>query len=157
MSLLSPVSSSAGPFDWRPSDEDNGAIQGNDSGRSTVGQHEPGLTADGGVAEYRDAGGPVVEKVPNSHKLGDVTLKRGVVSAPSLTTWQSQVRNGSSAAETVPVVLRDETSTQGSTGWSVRSAEPPGYTGPPLNGQGGGNTAIEELVLSVRLGLAPKH
>ena len=90
-----------------------------------------------------------MRKIPGSHKNGDVTLKRGVVNSKDLWDWMQAVRKtGVDAQRDVTVTLRDEAGNNVQV-WQLRSVVPMKYTGPTLAGKGGGEVAMEELVLSV--------
>ena len=109
-----------------------------------------GLETDVHISEYRDGNEaePHVRKIPGSHKVGDVTLKRGVVDSSDLWAWITDLRkNGVTAQRTVTITLRDEKG-QGIQTWTLRGVVPMKYTGPTLAGKGGGEVAMEELVLS---------
>jgi phage tail-like protein len=102
------------------------------------------------VAEYRNGNDPEnhVRKVPGVHKVADVTLKRGIVSSADLWAWIDQVRRtGPIAQRNVVITLRDETGTDVQS-WTLRGVIPLKYTGPTLAAKGGGDVAMEELVLS---------
>src|SRR5271169_4814781 len=61
-----------------------------------------GLETDIHISEYRDGNEkePHVRKIPGSHKVGDVTLKRGVVKSTDLWAWITEVRtNGVNATQ----------------------------------------------------------
>ena len=109
-----------------------------------------GLETDIHISEYRD-GNEVeshVRKIPGSHKVGDITLKRGVVDSSDLWAWITQTRTvGVAAQRTVIVTLRDEASNPVQQ-WILRNVVPMKYTGPTLAGKGQGEVAMEELVLS---------
>ena len=108
-----------------------------------------GLGSDVAAAEYRydnDAEWPV-RKIPGVHKVGDVTLKRGIVSAAALWQWLEYARAyGVNMRKNVSVTLLDE-ARQPVQVWLLRNAIPLKYTGPALEAKGG-DVAIEELVLS---------
>ena len=110
-----------------------------------------GLSTEIHISEYRD-GNEVeahVRKIPGSHKVGDVTLKRGLVNSSDLWEWIKNTRTtGVNAKRDVTVTLRDEANTPVQS-WILRSVAPMKYTGPTLAGKGGGEVAMEELVLSV--------
>ena len=57
-----------------------------------------GLDAEITVAEYRNGNDTEnhVRKIPGVHKVGDVTLKRGVIGAQNLCDWMERARNGDS-------------------------------------------------------------
>ena len=53
-----------------------------------------GLTTEIHISEYRDGNETEshVRKVPGSHKVGEVTLKRGVVDSSDLWAWITQTQ-----------------------------------------------------------------
>jgi phage tail-like protein len=109
-----------------------------------------GLETDVHISEYRDGNEtePHVRKIPGSHKVGDVTLKRGVVNSLDLWDWISETRtNGVDAQRDVTITLLDEASNPVQS-WKLHNVVPMKYTGPTLAGKGGGEVAMEELVLS---------
>jgi phage tail-like protein len=110
-----------------------------------------GLETDIHISEYRNGNDafPHVRKLPGSHKVGDVTLKRGVVDSSDLWAWIADTRtNGLAAQRDVQITLLDEAG-QKMQQWKLRGVVPMKYTGPTLAGKGGGDVAMEELVLSV--------
>jgi len=109
-----------------------------------------GLTTETHISEYRDGNEAQshVRKMPGSHKVGDVTLKRGVVDSSDLWAWISQTQTtGVLAQRDVIITLRDEAANPVQS-WKLRNVVPMKYTGPTLAGKGGGEVAMEELVLS---------
>ncbi len=109
-----------------------------------------GLNMEIHVSEYRDGSDtePHVRKIPGAHKVGDVTLKRGVVDSSDLWAWINQTaQNGYLAQRDVTITLCDEASNPVQS-WKLRNVVPMKYTGPTLAGKGGGDVAMEELVLS---------
>lgn len=112
-----------------------------------------GLNAEVTVAEYRAGNDRVnyVRKVPGIHKAGDVTLKRGVIGAQNLYEWLEKGRTGkiSEAKRDIVVKLQSEDRADVVVSWKLRGAMPIKWTGPTLTAKGGGDVAIEELVLSV--------
>ncbi|HEV3050469.1 MAG TPA: phage tail protein [Longimicrobium sp.] len=109
-----------------------------------------GIGTENTVAEYRNGNDPEnhVRKVPGVHKVSDVTLKRGIVNSADLFEWIEQVRRtGVAGQRTVTITLRDEASQPVQT-WTLRGVIPLKYTGPTLAAKGGGDVAMEELVLS---------
>lgn len=109
-----------------------------------------GLSTEFEIAEYRNGNDKVnhVRKVPGIHKVGDVTLKRGLVAATDLWEWISQTRTeGVGAKRSVVITLRDEAG-QSVQKWVLSGVVPMKYTGPTLAAKGGGDVAMEELVLS---------
>jgi len=109
-----------------------------------------GLSSDITVAEYRNGNDRVnhVRKVPGMHKVSDVTLKRGIVNSTDLWAWVSQTRTASVGAQrAVTVTLLDE-ARNAVQRWLLRGVIPMKYSGPSLAAKGGGDVAMEELVLS---------
>ena len=102
------------------------------------------------ISEYRNGNEKEnhVRKVPGTHKVSDVTLKRGIVNSEDLWDWITQVqRQGPAGQRTVSITMRDEAGDDVQT-WVLRNAIPIKYTGPTLAAKGGGDVAMEELVLS---------
>ena len=102
------------------------------------------------VAEYRAGNDKEnhVRKVAGVHKVSDVTLKRGIVNFDSLWAWIDETRTaGPAAQKTVAIALLDEAHNPVRT-WLLRGCIPMKYTGPTLAGKGGGDVALEEVVLS---------
>lgn len=113
-----------------------------------------GLNAEVTIAEYRNGNSKVnhVSKIPGIHKAGDVTLKRGVIGAQNLWTWLDEARQGKlSAKRNVSIKLMNEDRSETVVTWRLKNAMPIKWTGPTLTGKGGGDVAIEELVLSVEM------
>jgi phage tail-like protein len=114
-----------------------------------------GLNAEVTVAEYRAGNDKVnhVRKVPGVHKSGDVTLKRGVMAAQNLYEWLQVLREGrvTDAKRNVVIQLLGETREEPVLTWKLRGAMPIKWTGPTLTAKGGGDVAMEELVLSVEM------
>jgi phage tail-like protein len=109
-----------------------------------------GLMTEMTVAEYRNGNDPEnhVQKIPGVHKVSDVTLKRGIVRSDDLWDWIDDVRrNGVAAKRDVVITLRDEAGTPVES-WRLNRVFPLKYTGPTLAAKGGGDVAMEELVLS---------
>ncbi len=102
------------------------------------------------IAEYRNGNEKEnhVRKVPGVHTSGDVTLKRGIVNSKSLWDWIGKARkDGPAAQKTVTITLLDEAQ-KPVQAWVLRGAVPMKYTGPTLAAKGGGEVAMEEIVLS---------
>ena len=102
------------------------------------------------VAEYRAGNDKEnhVRKVAGVHKVSDVTLKRGIVNFDSLWAWIDETRTaGPAAQKTVAIALLDEAHNPVRT-WLLRGCIPMKYTGPTLAGKGGGDVALEEVVLA---------
>ena len=108
-----------------------------------------GLVTEAVVAEYRNGNAREnhVRKIPLMHKVGDVTLKRGVIDSNEFFSWIKQTREvGYKAKRDVVITLKDETGAPVRK-WKLQSVIPLKYTGPTLAGKGG-DMAMEELVLS---------
>jgi phage tail-like protein len=111
-----------------------------------------GLTTEVTVAEYRTGRDAEhhVRKVPGMHKIGDVTLKRGIVNSGTMWTWIDDVRKkGIMAQRSVVITLLDETH-QKVQAWELSGTIPLKYSGPTLAGKGGADVAMEEVVLSAQ-------
>jgi phage tail-like protein len=110
-----------------------------------------GLNTELTIAEYRNGNEKVnyVHKVAGLHKAGDVTLKRGIISSDDLWAWLNAARViGPEAKRVAQVVLLSE-SGEPVQRWTLHGCLPMKYTGPTLAAKGGGDVALEELVLSV--------
>jgi phage tail-like protein len=110
-----------------------------------------GLMTELKVAEYRAGNDPEnhVRKVQGLTNSGDVTLKRGIIDSATLWDWINQARTeGPDAKKTVVISLLNERRDTVQK-WTLRYVIPLKWTGPTLAGKGGGDVAMEELVLSV--------
>ena len=110
-----------------------------------------GLSTDIHISEYRNGNEPEahVRKIPGAHKVGDVTLKRGLVSSTDFWSWIRDTRtHGVDAKKEVVITLRDEAANPVQK-FKLRGVVPLKYTGPTLSGKGAGDVAMEEIVLSV--------
>jgi phage tail-like protein len=108
-----------------------------------------GLGTEMTLAEYRVGNSKEnhVRKIPLMHKVGDVTLKRGVVDSNEFFAWIKQTREvGFKAKRDVTITLKDETGAPVRK-WTLQAVVPLKYTGPTLAGKGG-DVAMEEVVLS---------
>ena len=102
------------------------------------------------MSEYRNGNDKEnhVRKVAGIHKVTDVTLKRGIVNSKDLWDWLKETqRNGPAAQRTVTITLQDEAG-EAVESWTLRNVVPMKWTGPTLAAKGGGDVAMEELVLS---------
>ncbi len=109
-----------------------------------------GLSTEFTMAEYRYGNDKEehVRKVPGVHKVGDVTLKRGIVNSKDLWDWIQQVRDkGPEAKRSVVITLLSEAASPVER-WTLMGVTPMKYTGPTFAAKGGGDVAMEELVLS---------
>lgn len=107
-----------------------------------------GLGVDISYSEYRNGNERfnTVRKVPNTHKVDDVTLKRGLVGSTDLFEWMKGVRDGTADPRQVTISLLDEAREEVAT-FRLRNAQPKKWTGPTLAAKGGGEVAMEELSL----------
>ena len=87
-----------------------------------------------------------VRKVPNTHTINDVTLKRGIIGDLRLFEWIRSAREGTYEPRTVTVTLLDEARAP-TVQWVLRVAQPKKWTGPTLAAKGGGEVALEDLTL----------
>ncbi len=87
-------------------------------------------------------------KITGTYKVGDVTLKRGVIGELSvLEKWLQQVKDGHPSGRRVVSITLYNESRQPVQVWRLQGARPVKYTGPPLSDKET-DVAIEELVLS---------
>jgi phage tail-like protein len=110
-----------------------------------------GLSAEITMAEYRNGNDKEnhVRKIPNISKVGDVTLKRGIIKSKDLWDWINLTRReGWTAQRNVIITLMDEANENPVQRWTLQNTVPIKYTGPSLNAKGGSDVAMEELVLS---------
>jgi phage tail-like protein len=107
-----------------------------------------GLGVDVSYSEYRNGNEKfnTVRKVPNTHKMDDVTLKRGLIGSADLFAWLKTVRDGVADSRQVRITLMDEARNAVAT-WTLRNAQPKKWVGPTLAAKGGGEVAMEELHL----------
>jgi phage tail-like protein len=102
------------------------------------------------VAEYRNGNDKEnhVRKLGGVHKVSDVTLKRGILNSKTLFDWIGAARTtGPAAQKSVTITLLDE-SQKPVQSWVLRGVIPMKYTGSTLAAKGGGDVAMEEVVLS---------
>jgi phage tail-like protein len=127
-----------------------GRAQGEGSEGTIIGGFSDvsGLGVDVNYSEYRNGNERfnTVRKIPNTHKVDDVTLKRGVVGSDDLYAWLKTVRDGEAEPRSISITLLDEARNAVTT-WVLRNAQPKKWTGPTLAAKGGGETAMEELSL----------
>lgn len=110
-----------------------------------------GLNTELTIAEYRNGNDKEnhVRKVPGLHKVGDVTLKRGVINSKDLWEWITETRSkGFEGKRSVTITLLDESAQNTAQRWVLRGVLPLKWTGPTLAAKGGSDVAMEELVLS---------
>jgi phage tail-like protein len=107
-----------------------------------------GLGMEVSYSEYRNGNERfnTTRKVPNTHKLDDVTLKRGLVGSVDLFNWLKTVRDGTADPRNISITLMDEARSPVAT-WRLRRAQPKKWVGPTFAAKGGGEVAMEELHL----------
>lgn len=107
-----------------------------------------GLGYEVSYSEYRNGNEQfnTSRKVPNTNKLDDVTLKRGLVGSTDLFVWLRGVRDGVADPRTVTITLLDE-AREPVAEWKLRRTQPKKWVGPTLAAKGGGEVAMEELHL----------
>lgn len=113
-------------------------------------QEVSGMNVEVTSADYRVGNSSVNHpvKVNGVYKVGDVTLKRGLIGATDLYLLTDAIRTGDrTVIQDVQVQLQDETHTKVFT-FTLKNARPIRYTAPTFNAKGGTEVAIEELVLS---------
>ncbi len=127
-----------------------GGPQGDGSEGSIIGGFSDvsGLGYEVKYSEYRNGNERfnTVRKVPNTHTLDEVTLKRGLVGSDDIFAWLKGVRDGTADPRNVTITLLDEARNPVAT-WTLRRAQPKKWTGPTLGAKGGGEVAMEELHL----------
>jgi phage tail-like protein len=102
------------------------------------------------VAEYRpgNAKDNSVMKLTGVNKMGDVTLKRGVIGSLDLYAWLDDIRNGNqSAFRDVTIQLQSEDHTQIVQTWHLLRARITKHVSGPFNAKGT-DVAMEELTLA---------
>lgn len=114
-------------------------------------QEASGLSIEVMSADYRNGNEKVnhVRKINTMYKVGDITLKRGLMGALDLYQWIIATRTGDQTVRrNITIQLRDEAGANTVMTWRLMNARPIKYTGPALNAKTGTDVAIEELVLS---------
>jgi len=87
-----------------------------------------------------------MRKIPNTFKLDEVTLKRGLVGSTDIFDWIKAVREGKYQPRTVTIVMLDEGRNE-VLSIVLKNAQPKKWMGPTLAAKGGGEVALEELHL----------
>jgi phage tail-like protein len=102
------------------------------------------------VIEYRNGNDKENQprKLTGLARVGDVTLRRGVIGSLNLYQWLDQIRNGDAAAfRTVVIQLQSEDHTAIVMTWKLLRARIIKHTSGPLNAKGT-DVAMEELTLA---------
>jgi phage tail-like protein len=107
-----------------------------------------GLGREVNYSEYREGTekSNTMRKIPNTFKLDEVTLKRGLVGSPDIFAWIKAVSDGAYQPRTVTIVQLDEARNE-VLSLVLRNAQPKKWVGPTLAAKGGGEVAMEELHL----------
>src|SRR5260370_11691274 len=125
-----------------------GGAQGDGSEGTIIGGFSDvsGLGMEVSYSDYRNGNEKfnTTRKVPNTHKLDDVTLKRGLVGSDDLFQWLKGVRDGTDDPRQVTITLLDE-ARQPVVTFTLRNAQPKKWAGPTMAANGGGEVAMEEM------------
>lgn len=108
-----------------------------------------GLSTEVSYADYREGTDPLnaPRKIPTTYKVGDVTLKRGLLGSDNVWKWIKQVMEGKTGARSTVVIQLNAEDTKGPVfSWKLHNARPSKWTGPTLAAKGGTEVAMEELV-----------
>ena len=105
-----------------------------------------GLNSEIEYAEYRNGNDKEnhVRKIAGLSRVGDVTLKRGLIGDLRLFEWLKATREGSYQPLTVTITLLDEERNPVCS-WVLTKAQPKKWVGPALNAGASGQVAMEEL------------
>jgi len=110
-----------------------------------------GLNNEFTMAEYRTGEDPenFTQKIPGVFKCGDVTCKRGIIDSSQIYAWVEDVRRRGPLGKKKSVVIRllDE-ARKPVVSWTLINVTPMKFSGPTFAAKGGGDVAMEELVLS---------
>jgi len=114
-------------------------------------QEVSGMNIEVTSADYRVGNSQVnyPMKVNGVYKVGDVTLKRGLMGTTDLYKLIDGIRTGNHTVQNVQVQVLDEARTSTVFTFTLWKARPIRYTAPTFNAKGGTEVAIEELVLSI--------
>ncbi|MBS0441304.1 MAG: phage tail protein [Proteobacteria bacterium] len=124
----------------------DGNTEGTDAGFAEV----SGLGMQLEVIEYRNGNSRENEpmKITGLARVGDVTLRRGLIGSLKLYHWINQIRNGdTNALRTVTIQLQNEDHTATVQTWKLLRARIVKHVSGPFNAKGG-DVAMEEMVLA---------
>ena len=124
----------------------DGNTEGPDAGFAEV----SGLGMQLEVIEYRNGNSRENEpmKITGLARVGDVTLRRGLIGSLKLYQWIDQIRNGDqNALRTVTIQLQNEDHTATVQTWKLLRARIVKHVSGPFNAKGG-DVAMEEMVLA---------
>jgi phage tail-like protein len=106
-----------------------------------------GLQVETVVTEYEEGGNNgFVHRLPGRTKVGNVTLKRGIVASNEFFNWYAEILNGKLKFRHVDVLVFDAEGKELAK-WSFANAYPVKWIGPQLAADGK-NAAIETLELA---------
>jgi phage tail-like protein len=107
-----------------------------------------GLDTEIEYAEYRNGNDREnhVRKIAGLSRVGDVTLKRGLIGDLRLFDWLKATRDGAYDPRTVTITLLDEQRNPVCR-WVLTNAQPKKWVAPALNAAASGQVAMEELQL----------
>lgn len=109
-----------------------------------------GLSMEIELIEYRNGNSREnqVMKLPGLAKVGNVTLKRGLMGSLALWRWIDQIRNGDATAlRTVTIHLQNEDRSAIVQTWRLLRARIVKHTSGPFNAKGN-EVAMEEVVIA---------
>jgi phage tail-like protein len=112
-------------------------------------QEVSGLDTEAEMIDFRHGNSPIFSpiKMPGLHKVGDVTLRRGVVAGDSdLWNWLKEVKANTPKRRTVTVSLIEATGKPARV-WRINNAWPTKITAGDLKADGN-DVAIESLELA---------
>ena len=124
----------------------DGNTEGPEAGFAEV----SGLSMEVELIEYRNGNSREnqVMKLPGLAKVGNVTLRRGLIGSLALWRWIDQVRNGDAGAlRTVTIQLQNEDRSAIVQTWRLLRARIVKHTSGPLNAKGN-DIAVEEVVIA---------
>ncbi len=123
---------------------------GNTDGVDAGFQEVSGLTTSVDVIEYRNgnskSNAPI--KLAGLNRVGNITLKRGLMGTLGLYQWLNEVRDGSNnGLRTVTISLQTEDHTAAVVQWRLINARIVKHTSGPLNARGL-EVAMEEIEIA---------
>ncbi len=109
-----------------------------------------GFNVEVDVTEYRTGNAPSnnPQKITGLTRVGDITLRRGMIGSLALWEWFKAASTGEvNSARTVTISLRNEDRSETVMTWVLENARPVKHRSGPLVAAGR-DVAVEELVLS---------
>lgn len=85
-------------------------------------------------------------KISGIYKVGDITLKRGIVNDANLWNWYNSVAQGKTERKNGSIILADETGEE-KVRWNFVNGWPSKWSGPALNATAS-DVAIEALEIT---------